>query len=62
VLLLAAFISCVLRKPDLEEEEESFDDVNASSSASSADLTASQRDLQGNKGREMCYLVYLHVQ
>jgi len=46
VLLLAAFISCVLRKPEFDEEEESFDNCNAPSASADADLSASQRDLQ----------------
>ncbi len=47
MLLLAAFISCVLRKPELDEEEEVFDDANGAGSTEGADLSASQRDLQG---------------
>ena len=48
VLLLAAFISCVMRKPDFDEEEESFDDANAATSSRDAELLGnSQRDLHG---------------
>ena len=49
VLLLAAFISCIMRKPDInDDEEENFDDVNAVNTCrSTASLSDSQRDLQG---------------
>ena len=47
VLLFAAFVSCVMRKPDLDEDEENFDDINTGNSAESALKKGSQRDLQG---------------
>ena len=48
VLLLAAFISCIMKKPDLDDDEENFDEGNCSPPTQKDDmLSASQIDLQG---------------
>ena len=47
MLLLAAFISCVLRKPDLNDDEEGFDDSNVLSSCEEQMANSKERDLQG---------------
>ena len=36
-----------MRKPELDNEEDDFDDAQAGPSAAQSNLTSSQRDLQG---------------
>ena len=49
MLLLAAFLSCVMRKPDLDNEDEVFDEChNALPGADESMDKANARNIDGN--------------
>ncbi len=55
VLLFAAFLSCVLRKPDFDDDEDSFDEGNGPLIDNDV-AGGEERDMQGKKSAHICIL------
>ena len=50
VLLLAAFISCIMRKPELDEEDDDYDDADSADYQKTNELLAKDKNIQGKRG------------